>query len=273
MAGQVVVRSNLVLNQVNIGDDVVLGAVQSTGLDCGVNIALSHGNTVSAAVHEAHHLDAGVRTHDADLHALAVIGSDNSLVAGVQVAGAQGVVGQNGEALSLGLGVQVSQLAGLENLLLVLDAVVHIGSAQDSEVGAVGLDDGVGNQSHVQGAHNDLLQSLSLVAQLSVGVNFDGVAAFGSLKQLLTDPLQGHCLGVCDGLVECALENLGFYVCGCFGSAGFCGSLGSCGCCGLAACCQRQHHNEDQEHCDDGFFHLCSSCVFYMSSVSADNTL
>ena len=250
MAGEVVVGSDFVLNQVNVGDDVVLGAVEGTGLDGGVNVALTHGDAVSAAVHEAHHLDAGVGTHNADLHALAVLGSDNGLVTGVEVAGAQGVVGQDGEALSLGLGVQVSQLAGLKNLLLVLDAVVNIGGAQDSEVGAVGLNDGVGYQSHVQGAHNDLLQSLSLVAQLSVGVNLDGVAAFSGFVQLLADPLQGLCFGVLDGLVESALENLGLHS-GC-GSVG-CGSVGcgSCGGCGLAAGAQGDYHDQSQEHCDD----------------------
>ena len=248
MAGEVVVGSDFVLNQVNVGDDVVLSAVEGTGLDGGVNVALTHGDAVSAAGHEAHHLDAGVGAHDADLHALAVLGSDNGLVAGVEVTGAQGVVGQDGEALSLGLGVQVSQLAGLENLLLMLDAVVDIGGAQDGEVGAIGLNDGVGYQSHVQGAHNDLLQSLSLVAQLSVGVNFDGVAAFGGFVQLLTDPLQGLGFGVLDGLVESALEDGGLHS-GC-GSVG-CGSLSGGGFGLGAAGTQGQDHDQSQEHCDD----------------------
>ena len=134
----------------------------------------------------------------------------------------------------------------------MLDAVVNIGGAQDGEVGAVGLNDGVGYQSHVQGAHDDLLQSLSLVAQLSVGVNFDGVAAFGGFVQLLTDPLQGLCFGVLDGLVESALEHGGLH---CGGSLG-CGSVGcgslSGGGFGLgAAGTQGQDHDQSQEHCDD----------------------
>lgn len=53
VAGSVVVRSNFVLNEVNVGDDVVLSTVEGTGLDCGVNVALCHCNTDAAhSVHQ-----------------------------------------------------------------------------------------------------------------------------------------------------------------------------------------------------------------------------
>ena len=256
MAGQVVVGSNLVLNQVDVGDDVVLSAVESTGLDGGVHIALGHGNTVGAAGHGAHHLDAGVGAHNTDLQALGLLrgGDGAGLLAGVEVTGAQGVVGQDLEALRLGLGIEIVQLAGLEDLLLVLDAVVDIGGAEDGEVGNVGLNDGVGNQGHVQGAHDDLLEGLSLVAQLRVGINLEGVAAFGGLIQLVADPVQSLGLGVGGSLVEGHLENGG--VRGSGGGGGSSGGSGSGGGSGGvvgAAGAQREDHSHSKEQCNDRF--------------------
>ena len=168
MAGSVVVRSNFVLNEVNVGDDVVLSTVEGTGLDCGVNVALCHCNTDAA--HSVHHSDAGVRTHNADLHTSKLFGSGDSLVTGVEVTSAEGVSGENDEAVVTSGGEQVVQLAGLENLLLMLDAVVNVRSAEDSEVRNVGLDDGVCNEGHVESVHGALLEGLLLVTELSIGI-------------------------------------------------------------------------------------------------------
>ena len=274
MAGSVVVRSNFVLNEVNVGDDVVLSTVEGTGLDCGVNVALCHCNTDAA--HSVHHRDAGVRTHNADLHAGELFGSGDSLVTGVEVTCAEGVSGENDEAVVTGGGEQVVQLAGLENLLLVLDAVVNVRSAEYSEVRNVGLDDGVCNEGHVESVHSALLEGLLLVAELSIGINFDGVTAFGGVIQIVAELLKGLCFRILDGLVECALQNgladlCAVGCCGvsrsCIGSSGgvCCGSAGSRRC-GLAACAQCEYHAQCEEHCENRFdvFHYLSSIMNFI---------
>ena len=254
MAGEVVVGSYFVLNQVSVGDDVVFCAVQSTGLNCGVNVALSHCDTNAA--HCVHHVNAGFGTHNADLHASQFSGSGNSVVTSVQVTSAQRVCAQNGEAVCLGGVVQGVQLAGFEYLLLVFDGVVYVGSAQNSEVGSVGFDNGVSYQRHVQNAHGYLFQSLSLVTQLCVGVDFQLVAAFGASFQLVGDPLQGLCFGVGDGLVESNLQNLGFN-CAVIGA-----SVGA-----AATCYEREAHDESQDHCEN-FLHFCSSWNILLFTLS-----
>ena len=242
MAGVVVVRSNFVLDQVDIGDDVVLSTVENLGLDGGVNVALGH--ALADAAHVVHHVDAGVRADNTDLEALQFVRIGDRAVTGVEVAGAEGVGAEDDKAVLFGGGIQSLEggIAGLEHALLMIDVIIDIGGGDDGEVRGIGLDDGISDEGHVQSAHHDHLKGLSLVTEGSIGIDLEGVTAFRCIIEIVADLLQGLGFGVGDGLVERDLQD-------------GCADLGVIRESGGA---ESDDHDEDQEHCDE-FLHVCSS--------------
>ena len=207
MAGVVVVRGDLILDQVDVGVDVVFRTVKGLGLDGGVHIALRHGN--AGAAHRVHHVQAGIRAHDTDLEALQLFRSGDRAVTGVEVARAERIGAQDDEAVVLGRGIQRLEgvVVGFEDLLLVVVGVIDIGGGDDGKIRAVGLDDGVADEGHVEGADHDHLQRLSLVAERGVGIDLQRVAAFRGIVEIVADFLKNSVLGVGRALVEGDLQD------------------------------------------------------------------
>ena len=198
------VRSNLILLEVGVSNDVVLSAIQRTGLNGGVHVTLAHGRTHAA--HLVHHLNHGVGLHDTDLHTGQIRRRGDGLFR-IHTAGPEAVSGQHGKARGLSGGVQIVQSAGLENLLLMLHAVVHIRASDNGKVGVYVLHQRVCDDSHFHGAAFHQFQRFLLGTQLLVGIDLDGIATVGGVIQLVAQFQHRLCLGVVDRLVEGAFEN------------------------------------------------------------------
>ena len=177
-----VILADIAVTVIGQSQLVVLGAVQNTGLQCGVHITEAHGGR--RAAQQTHHFHVGGRLLHADLQTLQVGGLVDGGLDGVEVAGA-GIQPCHRFQTGLGSGLEngVRHLGVVHRLVVGFYAGEQVRQVEDLVFGAEGLHDGSGCHYKVDGTGLGQLHHFGLGAQQLAGVHLHAVL----VAQLLVD--------------------------------------------------------------------------------------